>query len=110
MAHKVWPLLTNNSSGRRVGDAGGRRSRDVSHNPSHDLSHERISRSIPRTDLRGRTRRRWSSKKDQSYDLSTGINTSGTAIRQRSAVQRRMPPRKLERENPSEFRYRLESK
>ena len=82
----------------------------MSHDPSHDLSSERISRSIPRTDLRGRRRRRCSSKKDQSYDLSTGIHTSDIAIRQHSTVQRRMPPRKLERENPSEFRSRLESK
>src|SRR4051812_9351905 len=63
---------------------------------------------FPRTDLRGR-RRRFSSKKDQSYDPSTGIHTSGTAIRQRSAVQRRMPPRKLEVENPNGFRIRTSS-
>src|ERR1041384_1653017 len=31
---------------------------------------------FPRTDLRGRRRRRCSSKKDQSYDPSTGIHTS----------------------------------
>src|ERR1041384_1599732 len=60
---------------------------------------------FPRTDLR---RRRCSSKKDQSYDPSTGIHTSGTAIRQCSAFQRRTPPRKLEGENPSEYRFRLE--
>src|ERR1041385_5304212 len=65
------PLLTNGCSGRRVDKAGGSRSRDASHDPSHDLSHERI----PRTDLRGR-RRKISSKKDQSYDPSTGIHTS----------------------------------
>src|ERR1041384_7582913 len=54
-------------------------------------------------------RRRSSSKKDQSYDPSTGIHTSVTAIRQRSAVQRRTPPRKLERENPNGFRIRTSS-
>src|SRR3954469_19754228 len=54
-------------------------------------------------------RRRSSSKKDQSYDPSTGIHTSGTAIRQRSAVQRRTPPRKLEVENPNGFRIRTAS-
>src|SRR3954463_15928358 len=54
-------------------------------------------------------RRRSSSKKDQSYDPSTGIHTSGTAIRQRSAVQRRTPPRKLEVENPNGFRIRTSS-
>src|ERR1044072_5367722 len=48
-------------------------------------------------------RRRSSSKKDQIYDPSTGIHTSDTAIRKSSAVQRRTPPRKLERENPSEY-------
>src|SRR3954470_15994037 len=53
-------------------------------------------------------RRRSSSKKDQSYDPSTGIHMSGTAIQQRSAVQRRTPSRKQERENPSEYRFRIE--
>src|ERR1044072_2283019 len=62
----------------------------------------------PTNSLSNSSPRRSSSKKDQSYDPSTGIHTSDTAIRQRSTVQRRTPPRKLERENPSEYRFILE--
>src|ERR1041385_5171112 len=78
---------------KRCGRSGSSRSRSPTNSPSNRSP-----------------RRRRSSNQDQSYDLSTGIHTSGTAIQQRSAVQRRTLPRKLERENPSEFRSRLESK
>src|SRR3954465_3353835 len=77
---------------KRRGCSGSSRSRTPTNNPS-TRSPRRIS----------------SSKKDQSYDPSTGIHTSGTAIRQRSAVQRRTPPRKLERENSNGFRIRTSS-
>src|SRR3954465_3667481 len=58
------PLLTNGCSGRRVGEAGGRSGSSRSRSPTNSP----LNRS-PR-------RRRSSSKKDQSYDPSTGIHTS----------------------------------
>src|ERR1044072_3123676 len=76
---------------KRSGRSGSCRSRTPTNSPSNRSP-----------------RRRNSSKKDQSYDPSIGIHTSGTTIRQRSAVQRRTAPRKLESENPSEYRFRLE--
>src|SRR3954463_1842389 len=77
---------------KRRGCSGSSRSRTPTNSPSNRSP-----------------RRRSSSKKDQSYDPSTGIHTSGTEIRQRSAVQRRTPPRKLEVENPNGFRIRTAS-
>src|SRR3954470_635201 len=66
------PILTNGCSGRRVGEAV-----NVVEVVEVDLPRT-VPRSIPRTSPSNRSpiRRRSSSKKDQSYDPSTGIHTS----------------------------------
>src|SRR3954462_7307640 len=66
-----------------------------------------LPRTVPRTDLREEEAPRRRIKVMIPLPVST---RPVAAIQQRSAVQRRTPPRKLEGENPNGFRSRTSSK
>ena len=66
-----------------------------------------LPRTVPRTDLREEEAPRRRIKVMIPLPVSTH---PVAAIQQRSAVQRRTPPRKLEGENPNGFRSRTASK
>src|SRR4051812_8723450 len=101
------PLLTNGCSGRRVGEAGGRSGSSRSRSPTNSPSIYPTNKSLKlifREEEEAPQRR-------IKVMIPLPVSTHPVEeIQQRSSVQRRTPPRKLERENPNEFRSRLESK